>query len=229
MLQCLRALLDFAYLARRSSHDTETLLEMEACLSRFHQYRTVFQAAGIRGSGFDLPRQHSLVHYVRAIFLYGSPNGLCSSITESKHIDAVKRPWRRSRRYKALLAMLVTNTRMSKIAAARSEFGRKGMLTMTLMEHAQHEAEARRLLDELARDPEADAELADDWEDAQPACLNGVDAVHGVDDGEAEVVADAERDVGDVDGPVVRSTTVTLSVKPGASLAQAVRLTLTLP
>ncbi|KAJ6575917.1 hypothetical protein B0H10DRAFT_1831888, partial [Mycena sp. CBHHK59/15] len=33
--------------------------------------------------------------------LFGAPNGLCSSITESKHITAVKEPWQRSSRYEA--------------------------------------------------------------------------------------------------------------------------------
>jgi hypothetical protein len=62
------------------------------------------------------------------IRLFGAPNGLCSSITESKHIKAVKEPWRRSSRYKALGQMLLTNQRLDKIAAARSDFEACGML-----------------------------------------------------------------------------------------------------
>ncbi|KAG1720956.1 uncharacterized protein EDB91DRAFT_1240357 [Suillus paluster] len=57
-------------------------------------------------STFSLPRQHSCSHYILLIRLYGAPNGLCSSITETKHIKAVKEPWRRSSRYKALGQML---------------------------------------------------------------------------------------------------------------------------
>jgi hypothetical protein len=49
--------------------------------------------AGVRPDGFALPRQHALVHYLMLIRLFGLPNGLCSSITESKHIKAVKQPW----------------------------------------------------------------------------------------------------------------------------------------
>ena len=84
MIQCIRVLLDFCYLARRSAHTTEDLTRMEETLSRFHQLRAIFEAAGVRPDGFSLPRQHALVHYVRSIQLFGSPNGLCSSITESK-------------------------------------------------------------------------------------------------------------------------------------------------
>ena len=80
-------------------------------------------------AGFSLPRQHSLVHYHNNIKNFGAPNGLCSSITESKHIAAVKRPWRRSSRYKALAQILKVNERLDRLAAARADFALHGMLT----------------------------------------------------------------------------------------------------
>lgn len=128
MVQCIAAFLDFAYLARRYDHDTNSLDAMQEALALFHDLRTVFVDTGVRPTGFGLPRQHSLVHYVHAIILFGSPNGLCSSITESKHIDAVKRTWRRSNRNNPMLQMLTTLSRLSKLSAARVEFGRRGML-----------------------------------------------------------------------------------------------------
>ena len=73
----------------------------------------------------------ALSHYPRGIRLFGSPNGLCSSITESKHIKAVKEPWRRSNRYEALGQMLKTNERLDKLAAARVDFVAWGMLEDT--------------------------------------------------------------------------------------------------
>jgi hypothetical protein len=82
----------------------------------------------IRPNGYSLPRQHSLVHYTFLIQEFGAPNGLCSSITESKHIQAVKEPYRRSSRYEALGQMLVTNQRLDKLAAARVDFQARGML-----------------------------------------------------------------------------------------------------
>jgi hypothetical protein len=128
MVQAIRSFLDFCYLARRSFHTTATLQQMESALVQFHTLRSVFQELGVRPDGFSLPRQHSLVHYTSSIRLFGSPNGLCSSITESRHITAVKRPWRRSSRHNALEQILRTNTRLSKLAAARIEFERRGML-----------------------------------------------------------------------------------------------------
>jgi hypothetical protein len=50
-------------------------------------------------------------------------------ITESKHIDTIKEPWRRSNRYKALSQMLLTNQRLNKLAASCADFKAHGMLT----------------------------------------------------------------------------------------------------
>jgi hypothetical protein len=144
IVRCYVHLLDFAYLARRNSHHTTTLIAMDRALQQFHAEREFFARAGVRNDeNFSLPRQHALIHYVYGIRNFGSPNGLDSSITESKHIDAVKKPWRRSNRHKALSQILTTNTRMYKLAAARIEFGRKGMLGCNLMDDAEHMAAAR--------------------------------------------------------------------------------------
>jgi len=61
-------------------------------------------------------------HYRQLVQLYGAPNELCSSITESKHIKAVKEPWRRSSHFEALGQMLLTNHRLDKLAACRIDF-----------------------------------------------------------------------------------------------------------
>ena len=76
-----------------------------------------------------MPRQHALKHYPCSICLFGSPNGLCSSMTESKHIKVVKETWRRSSRYKALVQMLRTNSRLDKMSFARRTFTEQGIMT----------------------------------------------------------------------------------------------------
>jgi hypothetical protein len=92
MVQALRAFLEFCYIARRDVLDTNSLKALAEALDRFHHYRTIFEERGVRVDGFALPRQHSLIHYLALIRAFGAPNGLCSSITESKHIKAVKEP-----------------------------------------------------------------------------------------------------------------------------------------
>lgn len=134
MVQTFRAFLEFCYIARHNVQDTSSLEELDDALSRFHKYRVVFQDTGVRKNGFSLPRQHSLVHYLRNIRAFGAPNGLCSSITESKHIKAVKEPWRRSSRNQPLGEMLLINQRLDKLAACRVDFTARGMMKGKILE-----------------------------------------------------------------------------------------------
>ncbi|KAI0004338.1 hypothetical protein BJV74DRAFT_876020 [Russula compacta] len=132
MVKCLSALLDFCYIARRNALTSDDLDELQDALTRFHHHRKVFiGTAGVNGDQISLPRQHALMHYLRSIRLFGSPNGLCSSITESKHIKAVKEPWRCSSRYNALKQMLVTIARLDKLALARRVFYQLRMMEGT--------------------------------------------------------------------------------------------------
>jgi hypothetical protein len=133
MVKAICTLLEFGYIARRNIHDTHSLEQMDEALERFHRFREIFRTRGIRPDGFNLPRQHSLTHYTKLIRAFGSPNGLCSSITESKHIKAVKRPYRRSSRFNALRQMLLTNQRLDKLAASRADFTKRGMLDDTIL------------------------------------------------------------------------------------------------
>lgn len=157
MVRCLGAFLDFCYLIRRNAIDSDTLDQASDALARFHLYREVFVQAGVCPDGISLPRQHSLQHYLRSIQLFGSPNGLCSSITESKHIKAVKEPWRRSSRYNALSQMLRTNRRIDKMTAARYLFEEKGMLAGTALSYTA------MILD--GGEPEPPPEIDEDDED----------------------------------------------------------------
>lgn len=119
--------MEFCYIARRSIFTDKTILQLEEALAKFHKHREIFRTTGVR-KDFYPPRQHSLVHYPRHIREFGAPNGLCSSITESKHIKAIKEPYRRSSRFEALGQMLLINQRLDKLAAARVDFEDRGML-----------------------------------------------------------------------------------------------------
>ncbi|EIW85634.1 hypothetical protein CONPUDRAFT_118570 [Coniophora puteana RWD-64-598 SS2] len=127
MVRAMRAFLEFCYIVRHNSLTDKDILNLQRTLEEFHRYRTIFEESGATAS-LSLPRQHSLAHYVFLIQQFGAPNGLCSSITESKHIEAVKEPWRRSSRFNALGQMLLTNQRLDKIKAVRLNFEARGML-----------------------------------------------------------------------------------------------------
>ena len=128
MVQAILSFLDFCYIARHADLTEDTLKRLDNVLQKFYLHREIFRSTGVRPAGFSLPRQHALSHYHHLIEEFGAPGGLCSSITESRHITAVKRPWRHSNRYEALGQMLLTNQRLDKLAAARVKFVEKRLL-----------------------------------------------------------------------------------------------------
>ncbi|KAH9916450.1 uncharacterized protein B0H18DRAFT_939252 [Fomitopsis serialis] len=191
VVQCVRTFLDFCYIARRSSHDSRSLQEMEDTLRRFHELRSVFRDEDVRNS-FALPRQHALAHFVRGIRLFGSPNGLCTSITESKHIRAVKRPWRATNKNNPLIQILEVNSRLNKLAAARSEFGSHGMLQDDVLTAARRDAQPELLFDENAHNID-DGGNVDEGYNGQDLAADAMENQHFADvdgvDGDPEPVS----------------------------------------
>ena len=158
VVQTFAAFLEFCYIARRNVITEDSLKQLDMALHRFHEAREVFSGT-VRTDGpsaFSLPRQHAMVHYHDHIENFGSPNGLCSSITESKHITAVKRPWRRSNKHKALPQMLKSNQRLDKLAAARADFVARGMLAnsclLQAIDAAAMECDSEDSVDEAGSD-----------------------------------------------------------------------------
>ncbi|KAG1853777.1 hypothetical protein C8R48DRAFT_610553 [Suillus tomentosus] len=123
-------MLEFCYLVWHNVITEDTLTQIQDALRRFHHYHKIFDIVILT---FSLPRQHSMTHYMDMIRLFGALNGLCSLITESKHIKVVKEPWRWSSRHNALGQMLVTNQRLDKLAASHVDFDARGMLTGTIL------------------------------------------------------------------------------------------------
>ncbi|KAH9013947.1 hypothetical protein EDB85DRAFT_2076528 [Lactarius pseudohatsudake] len=115
MLYAIRSFLDFCYIARHNVIMEITLTELKDALVQFNKYQTIFLEEGVQ-EDFSLPRQHSMHHYPDMIRLFGAPNGLCSSITEAKHIKA------------PLKQMLLMNQRLDKLMAAQIDFTHRGML-----------------------------------------------------------------------------------------------------
>jgi len=127
--------MECCYTARRNVIVSSDLRGFEQNLARFHDLRNIFITTGVRKS-ISLPQQHALLHYVPKIELFASPNGICSSLTESKHKSAVKEPWRRSNRFNPLPQMVKTLSRLDKLAALRSTFHNRGMLNGTVSQYA---------------------------------------------------------------------------------------------
>ncbi|KAG2154335.1 uncharacterized protein EDB93DRAFT_1326904 [Suillus bovinus] len=185
MVKTFRAFLEFCYFVRRSIITEKTLEQIQEALDRFYRYRQIFETLDVI-STFLLPRQHSLQHYIHLIRLFGAPNGLCSSITEAKHIKAVKEPWRRSSRYEALGQMLVTNQRLDELAASRADFTQRKMLDGTCLSAAVLEVERLRALNLTAPDEAANTQAVNTTVDDDD------DNDNEVDDGPTNVEAHVE-------------------------------------
>ena len=84
-----RAILDFIYYAQYHSHTDETLKKMEDALGIFHANKEVFIELGIR-ENFNIPKLHSLRHYMQSIRDLGTADGFNSESPERLHIDFAK-------------------------------------------------------------------------------------------------------------------------------------------
>ncbi|KIK19793.1 hypothetical protein PISMIDRAFT_13441 [Pisolithus microcarpus 441] len=135
IVRTFRTFLEFCYIARRNVITESVLEELNDALQWFYHYREFFKTVEV-ATTFSLPRQHSMKHYVELIWQFGAPNGLCSSMTENKHIRAVKKPYRWSNKYKALGQMILTNQRLDKLAASRADFTAHGMMNGTCLSAA---------------------------------------------------------------------------------------------
>jgi hypothetical protein len=142
MLRTFCAFLDFCYTARQAFLTERDLDNLDKDLKDFHQCRRIFtDRKNNTGVWIMVPRQHSSVHYQHIAKLFGAPHGLCTSITKSKHVQAVKKPYRRSSHHEALVQMLLINQRLDKLATCRRALKECGLLCTTVLEDALAETE----------------------------------------------------------------------------------------
>ena len=74
----MRGILDFTYYAQYQSH-METTLKMDTALQLFHQHKNIFVDLGIHDD-FNIPKVHSMLHYMTLIRLFGSADGFNSEL-----------------------------------------------------------------------------------------------------------------------------------------------------
>ncbi|KAF8838768.1 hypothetical protein BDN67DRAFT_1060772, partial [Paxillus ammoniavirescens] len=88
-----RAMLDFLYLSQYPCHTVETLGLLDEALTRFHANKEIFVDLGVR-TQFNLPKLHSLRHYMQMIQLFGTTDNYSTEYTERLHIDLAKDAYR---------------------------------------------------------------------------------------------------------------------------------------
>jgi Plavaka transposase len=93
IVRAVRGMLDFLYVAQFPAHTMTTLELLRDSLSKFHENKQVFVDLGIRRD-FNLPKLHSLQHYIPSIELFGTTDNYNTENTERLHIDLAKDAYR---------------------------------------------------------------------------------------------------------------------------------------
>ncbi|EIW82029.1 hypothetical protein CONPUDRAFT_54531, partial [Coniophora puteana RWD-64-598 SS2] len=95
VMRAVRALLDFVMVAQYHSQTTETLTCLRQSLDNFHANKQIFITLNARTQDhFNIPKLHSLLHYLKKILALGLLDGLNTENTEWLHIDFAKKAWR---------------------------------------------------------------------------------------------------------------------------------------
>ena len=115
-IEAVTALLDFIYLAQYPAHDSETLVYLQDALGRFHKNREYFIKCGVR-EDFNIPKFHSLLHYVEAIELFGTTDNYNTEMFERLHIDFAKHGWRASNQRDEFPQMIRWLSRQEKVTS----------------------------------------------------------------------------------------------------------------
>ena len=106
VLTVARSLLDFIYYSQFQLHTSKTLENLEKTLKTFHENKDIFIELGIR-KDFNIPKLHSIQHYVEAIRYLGSADGYNSESPERLHIDFAKAAYRASNKRDYLEQMAI--------------------------------------------------------------------------------------------------------------------------
>ena len=114
LVRAVRALLDFLYLAQHQSHTSETIHQLQESLAAFHSNKGIFIDLGIR-EHFNIPKFHSLTHYVGSIRLFGTTDNYNTKQSERLHIDLAKDAYRATNRRDEYPQMTVWLERREKI------------------------------------------------------------------------------------------------------------------
>ena len=93
VIRAVRAVVDFISYARFEVHTETSLEKMDRAWSAIHESKKVFLELGIR-ENFNIPKFHSLIHYISAVRTHGSLDGYNTESPERLHIDFAKAPFR---------------------------------------------------------------------------------------------------------------------------------------
>ncbi len=97
VVRATRAILEFIYYAQFQTHTHDSLDAMQASLDEFHAHKDIFVELDVR-EHFNIPKVHSMQHYVDMIRSRGTADGYNTELPERLHIDFAKEAYRASNR-----------------------------------------------------------------------------------------------------------------------------------
>ncbi|KAF8897105.1 hypothetical protein CPB84DRAFT_1815862 [Gymnopilus junonius] len=97
-IKAIKGLLNFIYLAQYMAHNNETLGYMKDALKEFHKHKEYFVKIRCR-EHLNLPKFHSLLHYVESIQYFGMTDNYNTEMFEQLHIDFAKHGWRATNQF----------------------------------------------------------------------------------------------------------------------------------
>ncbi|KAF7371562.1 hypothetical protein MVEN_00011400 [Mycena venus] len=89
VLRAVRGVLDFIYYAHFETHTDDSLAKLHDTWKLFHANKDVFIDKEIR-THFNIPKIHSMQHYVDMIRALGTADGYNTELSERLHIDCAK-------------------------------------------------------------------------------------------------------------------------------------------
>lgn len=92
LISAVRSLLDFIYYVHFESHSHNSLCQLNDAYIQFHKGLEYFADKGIRDD-FDLPKLHSMQHYISSIISRGSADGYNTEASKRLHIDYTKKAY----------------------------------------------------------------------------------------------------------------------------------------
>ena len=131
MVQCIQEFVKCCYIARCNAITASDLNAFNQHLEQIYQLHNLFIETGVCAS-ISLFCQHALMHYSSKVERFASPNGVCSLIIESTHINAVKEPWQCSNQNDPLPQMVWTISWLHKLDALCHVFENCSMLDRKL-------------------------------------------------------------------------------------------------
>ncbi|KAF9527055.1 hypothetical protein CPB83DRAFT_895492 [Crepidotus variabilis] len=117
-VKAVKAILDFIFLAQYPLHNDITLGYLRDALKEFHNNKDYFIHVGCRAH-LDLPKIHSLLHYVESIELFGTTDNYNTETFERFHISFAKQGWRATNQRDEFPQMTRWLSRQEKITAFR--------------------------------------------------------------------------------------------------------------